>query len=234
MAELQAPFLYDEIAIVHLERSLSLERLAPYLELADGDRAYALLLYEWNTKISEALYSILQGFEVTLRNAIHDVMSVAYKRPDWYDVAPLRGEEKTRIEEAKRRIEKDGREITPGRMVAELMFGFWTSLVGTAYAQTLWDKHLHLALRETRVSRKAMAKRLKKIRFLRNRVAHHESIIGRKGEERNLRRDVSEIIEATAWICNTTAKWIVHTSSFDAARAQRPKPPEAKLPLIPS
>jgi hypothetical protein len=147
MAELQAQFVYDETAIVNLERSLSLERLTPYLDLASGNRAYALRLYEWNTKVSEAMYSILQGFEVTLRNALHDAMSDAYKRPDWYQVAPLMTDEKIRIEEAKNRIQRDGRTITPGRVVAELMFGFWSSLAGRAYAQTLWDKHLHQAFR---------------------------------------------------------------------------------------
>jgi hypothetical protein len=140
MAELQAKFVYDETVIVNLERSLSLDRLAPYLDLANGNRAYALLLYEWNTRVSEAMYSILQGFEVTFRNAIHDVMSEAYRRADWYQVVPLKTGEKIRIEEAKTRIQRDGRTITPGRVVAELMFGFWSSLVGTAYAQTLWDK----------------------------------------------------------------------------------------------
>lgn len=89
MAELQAKFVYDELTIADLERSLSLERLGPYLDLADGDRAYALLLYEWNIRVSEAMYSILQGFEVTLRNSIHDVMCIAHGRHDWYDVASL-------------------------------------------------------------------------------------------------------------------------------------------------
>src|ERR1035441_3881394 len=143
MAELQAKFVYDELTIADLERSLSLERLGPYLDLADGDPAYALLLYEWNTRVSEAMYSILQGFEVTLRNSIHDVMCIAHGRHDWYDVAVLMDDEKSRIEEAKRRIVRDGRQITPGRVVAELMFGFWSSLAGTVYAQTLWDRHLY-------------------------------------------------------------------------------------------
>jgi hypothetical protein len=232
MAELQAKFVYDELTIADLERSLSLERLGPYLDLADGDRAYALLLYEWNIRVSEAMYSILQGFEVTLRNSIHDVMCIAHGRHDWYDVAVLMDDEKSRIEEAKRRIVRDGRQITPGRVVAELMFGFWSSLAGTVYAQTLWDRHLYKAFRQKKVGRKDVAKRLKKIRFLRNRVAHHESIIGRKGQERNLRQDVREILEATSWICSTTAKWVAHTSSFDTAYSQRPTPPQADLPLI--
>jgi hypothetical protein len=229
---MQEQFQYDEPSIKFLERSISRERLEPYLELADNDMVYALRLYEWNASVSGCLYITLQGFEVTVRNAIHEVLSTAYGRADWYEVAPLLEEEKRRIEEAKKRIRDDGRALIPGRVIAELMFGFWTSLVGTAYAQILWDRHLYLVFREIRVGRKQVAKRLKKVRFLRNRVAHHESVIGRKNQERDLRQDVREILEATGWICRTTARWIAHNSSFDATYAQRPIPPEPELPLV--
>ena len=229
----QEQFRYDDEAVAKLERSLSTERLDPYLQLADGNRVYALQLYEWNTKVSEDLYSLLQGFEVTLRNSIHEVLSQAYSRQDWYDGAPLPDPERQRVEIAKRRIRDDGREITPGRVVAELMFGFWTSLVGTDYAQILWDKHLYKAFRERRMARKEVAKRVKKVRFLRNRVAHHESVIGRRNQERNLRKDVLEILEATSWICRTTAQWIAHNNSFDDSYQQRPRPAEPELPLAP-
>jgi hypothetical protein len=229
----QEQFRYDDQTITRLERSLSIERLGPYLELADTNRTYALQLYEWNTNISEALYGILQGFEVTLRNAIHETLSEAYARDDWYEVAPLRATEQLRIAEAKKRIADDGDQASPGRVISELMFAFWTSLVGTDYAQTLWDKHLYKALREHPTGRKEVAKRVKKVRFLRNRVAHHESVIGRAGQERDLRKDVREILEATSWICQTTAQWIAHNSSFDANYSRRPSPPQPELPLAP-
>lgn len=231
MPELQDKFAFDEPVMSKLERSLSLERLEPYLQLAEGDRAYALALYEWNTKVSESLYSILQGFEVCLRNAIHEALSEACGRTDWYDAIGLEMEELKRVQEAKERIESDGRVVTPGRVVAELMFGFWCSLTGTGYAQRLWDQFLYKAFREKRLKRKDAAKRMKTVRFLRNRVAHHESVIGKVGHERDLQKDVAEIIEATAWICQTTAKWIAHNSTFDANWGSRPQRPSQSLPL---
>lgn len=233
MRDPQGQFFYDEQTVQTLERSISAERLQPYLELAQGHRLYAIRLYEWNTKLSEALYSIIQGFEVCLRNAIHEVMTEAYKHADWYDYAPLEGDQRNQVEQAKQRIIDDGREVTSGRVVAELMFGFWTALMGTAYAQTFWDHHLHKAFREARIKRKTIAKRLKKIRFLRNRVAHHESIIGKVGRERNLKQDVQEIIEATGWICTITAKWITFNSTFDQHCEGRPVQPVQELPLLP-
>lgn len=234
MPEFQDKFVYDDDAVTRLERAISLERLEPYLALAEGHRVYAIALYEWNTKLSEAIYSIVQGFEVTLRNAIHEVMTEAYQRTDWYDVAPLNGDQRNLVEQAKQRVIDDGRYVTPGRIIAELMFGFWTALAGTDYAQTLWDHHLYKAFREVRIGRKNVAKRLKKIRFLRNRVAHHESIIGKVGRERNLKQDVAEILEATAWICKTTAKWISANSTFDEHYGNRPKKPVVELQFPPT
>lgn len=226
-------FLYDEVSLKLLRRSISTERLAPYEELADNNAAYAIYLYEWNTRVSESLYGIIQGFEVALRNAIHEVMSEHYKSEDWYETAPLLAEQRAQIEQAKKRIAKDGRSVTPGRFVAELMFGFWTALAGTDYAQSLWDKSLYRAFRGVRVGRKQAAERLKKIRFLRNRVAHHESIIGRIGHERDLRQDTKEILEAIGWICPTTAIWVAHTTSFDEQYAKRPFNPNDQEILLP-
>lgn len=231
MQENSTKFLYDETSLERLERSLSLERLDPYLALAGGNRKYAISLYEWNTKVSEALYSILQGFEVTLRNAVHEALTAGFRSAEWYDIAPLEEEQRKLVREAKKRVTDDGRVMTPGRVVAELMFGFWTALAGKAYAQTLWDPYLHKAFRQVRIGRKTVAKRLKKIRFLRNRVAHHESVIGKVGHERDLKKDVEEIIEATSWICSTTALWISHNSSFDQHYAARPTPPSEELPF---
>ncbi len=234
LGTVQEQFRYDAETAAKLERSLSTDRLGPYLQLADGKAIYAIRLYEWNTRVSEDLYSILQGFEVTLRNSIHEVLSQAYGQENWYDAAPLLPPERQRVADAKQRIRDDGRDVTPGRVVAELMFGFWTSLVGRAYAQILWDKHLYKAFRERRTARKHVARRLKKVRFLRNRVAHHESVIGRKNEERDLRKDVEEILETTGWICRTTARWISYNSSFDESYRKRPVPPEPELPRVPN
>jgi len=111
---MQVKFRYDEHTVPRLERSVSLERLRPYFELAEKDRTYAIRLYEWNTRLSEALYGILQGFEVTLRNAIHEVMMAAYRREDWYEVAALLDPERRRIQDAKQRIRDHGRSVTPG------------------------------------------------------------------------------------------------------------------------
>jgi hypothetical protein len=225
-----APFVYDEPTLIALEGSLSLERLAPYLELAEKDRVYAIRLYEWNARVSESLYSLLQGLEVTLRNKINQVLSQAFGQEYWWDVCGLQQKQIDEVHKAIERILDDGRDVTSGRIVAELMFGFWVSLFGTDYAQSLYDHHLRKCFPMQKVGRKDVAKNLKKIRFLRNRVAHHESVIGRLGLERNLKKDVQDILEMIGLMCPTTAKWVSANSTFDSQYDRRPqKPPIAEL-----
>jgi hypothetical protein len=217
----RAEFLYDGNRLQHLVISISPERLEPYLQMAGNDVRYAIALYEWNTKVSEALYGVTQGLEVALRNSFHRTLSAAFAQEDWYEAAPLLPDQRTQVEQAKRRILSGRGTLTPGKVVAELMFGFWTSLAGTSYAQSLWDRHLKNAFGK-RLGRKEVAHRLQIIRFLRNRVAHHESIIGKPGFPRELRRDFEQILEATEWVCSTTADWISHTCTFELHYSARP------------
>jgi len=49
-----------------------------------------------------------------------------------------------RISQARTNIYSEKKEITPGRIISELSFGFWTSLFDTKFEMTLW-KNLRLA-----------------------------------------------------------------------------------------
>jgi hypothetical protein len=169
-----------------------------------------------DTALSESLYGLLQGLEIALRNAMHRSLIEAYQREDWYEVCPLHHELKETIRKAKARILLDGKVVAPPKVVAELTFGFWVSLTSPRYAQLLWDKMLRRAFLKN-LGRKAAHKRLDRIRKLRNRVAHHESILGR-----NLKDDFALILEAAHWICPVTAAWLRANSTFHDRYAQRP------------
>jgi hypothetical protein len=216
MAEKQEVFAYTDEQLTALEKTLSAERMQPYMLLADDDRRLALKLYEWNTGLSESFYGLLQGLEVALRNAMHSVMSNAYGRQDWYESCPLSEPHKETIRKAKARILGDKKVLIPGKVVSELTFGFWVVLTSPPYAQSLWDKFLHEAFVK-KLGRKAIHKRLDKIRKLRNRVAHHESIL-----DRNLKDDFSLIVQTVHWICPVTAEWLKANNSFHFRYAQKP------------
>jgi hypothetical protein len=96
----------------------------------------------WNTALSEALYVPLQGLEVSLRNSIHRAISEAFGGPDWILIsgsAYLRESEQEMMENAIAQLGIRGKPLTPGYMISELKFGFWSSLLDTHYDK-LWPK----------------------------------------------------------------------------------------------
>ena len=226
MPEKQQQFEYSTENLQRLELSLSRDRLKPYVAAAQGDIRHAMALYEWNTVLSEAFYGLLQGLEVALRNSMHRVLAEHFGRPEWYAVMPLYLDQKKAYLKAVEKLHRDKKDFTPNRMIPELTFGFWVALTGPRYAQTVWDKCLYKAFPRRGVSRKTIHKRLNKIRLLRNRVAHHECIIGKlpDGKPRDLMQDWDEIIEIVYWICPVTAKWIKANNKFKERFAAKPQP----------
>jgi hypothetical protein len=122
------PFPYSPANINALERALSPERLATYLVAAGNDHAAAIRLYVWNTRISAALYGPLQALEILIRNAFHRELAAVYG-PAWYDNprVPLTPTAAARVAGAKDTLRR--RPLDPGRIVAELSFGFWERLL---------------------------------------------------------------------------------------------------------
>jgi hypothetical protein len=136
-------FSYQAHEIEALELSLSPERFDRYVRLAGGDRVGAIRLYERNTHLSESLYGVIQGLEICLRNAIHRSLSGAYGT-DWYEhMDMLNYPLPQKLAEARDRILEEGKLLTCGRIVSELSFGFWTTLIGRRYEKRLWVPCLH-------------------------------------------------------------------------------------------
>jgi hypothetical protein len=219
MASIQDPFVVTAAALDNIERRISKERLGPYLLMTRNDREHALRLYAWNTSLSEALHGLLQGLEIALRNTFHENLTNACQRSDWYDTLSLEPFDAECITKAKERAKKGVKPISPGTVIAELNLGFWVSLTGIFYGQTLWDTHLHKSFRVA-TKRNGMYHKLDRIRKLRNRVAHHEILIGP-----NLMNAYSEIVEVTDWICPDTASWVKSNSTFLERYKKRPDAP---------
>ena len=183
-----------------VELALSQERLNVYGQ----DRPpYIVVMarYLWNIALCESLYSPLQMCEVALRNAIHIVMSDFYQSNDWYDSANLTPWGYEQVGSAKKKISQARHSITPGRIVAELHLGFWTSLFEDHYERyscflPRGIKRVFPCLPKSQHNRKLLKARLETIRQLRNRVFHHERIIHWK----DLNNHHGRIIETIGWI----------------------------------
>jgi len=216
-------FEYTSESLRELERTLSHDRLTPYLASMGGDAERAIRLYEQNMTLSEALYGVLQGLEVALRNAVHDQLTAGTGTVSWWKSIPLASEQQELIHYAEEALRRDGKPPDAGRIVAELSFGFWTSLFGVRYSR-IWRDHLVKAFPRRRLQRAEVHTRLTLIRKLRNRVAHHEPILSRP-----LQKSVNDIFDTLSWMSPVTARWVQSNSSFES----RYKTYQSLFPAVP-
>lgn len=206
-------------------RLLSPERLGPYLRTCGGDRNVALSLYEWNAEVSAALWSVLAHTEVVLRNALHGELSgwstQVYAGPTWYVAGGqhFRPQALDDISTARIRATKTGKPETPGRVVAELSFGFWRYLLGRSYDGTLWRWCLANAFPYHNGSRGPVSKVAGRLHEVRNRIAHHEPIHGRR-----IDLDLADALRLAGWISPVARDWIRSTSRVDDVLAAKPSP----------
>src|SRR5262245_8123847 len=77
-------FIYTPEQIANVRARITADRFHWYLFDAKGDERTAIRQYERNAAVSEAFYGVLQGFEVALRNSMHDTMTREMGAPEWY------------------------------------------------------------------------------------------------------------------------------------------------------
>ncbi len=166
-----------------LQLPISQERLEAYREPGGSDLD-TLANYFWNVELSEALYPSLQAFEIALRNSIHTALVQHFQNVHWFDQADLMLDwQMEAIAKARDELSLHKKPHDPGRIIAELHFGFWHSMFNRPYEEVLWYAdgarlleavfpHLPRPLR----TRKEVGKRIDRIRRLRNRVFHYEPI----------------------------------------------------------
>lgn len=184
-----------------LIQALSGERLGAYRDRTGGDGLQLFSHYTWNMALSESLYPALQVLEVALRNSIHNAARAHFGCDDWFNDRALvnSSHEIAALNKAHRTLQRQRRPLDSGRVIAELSFGFWTSLLDRRYEQVLWPRLLKAAFPEMprRLrTRQNLSRRFQRIRHLRNRIFHHEPIWHWK----DLARQHRDTLEAVAWI----------------------------------
>ena len=193
-------------ATAWMRKTSSVPRLNAYARATNHDLAAAERLYWWNIEVSGAFYGPLHCLEVALRNTIHDEFRVAFARDDWWAAAPLQDHGLHMVAGVRDKCVKRGRRhVSADDIVAELPFGFWTSLLSnnrrSQYDRRLWVPCLHRAFRHYRGQRRDLHDHLEAMRLLRNRIMHHEPI-----HHRDLAADHQKIYRLIGYIDATTAK----------------------------
>lgn len=199
-----------------LGRAISHERLESYRRKGaeiDGLNLYAH--YAWNIALSESLYPALQGLEVSLRNGIHGAATERFNAENWFadESGFLLPPEQDSVRKAKGTLIKCGKQPEAAGVIAELNFGFWTSLFDVRYEQKLWPwllKPVFPYMPRSIRTRKTLSKRLNRIRLLRNRVFHHEPV----WYWGDLAQQHEELLEAIAWLNPSMKDFIITLDRF--------------------
>lgn len=109
----------------NLENSISEERLSHYSKVFQTtDKKILIQKYLLNVELSKSLYLPLQNLEITFRNSIYETLSNQLKNKYWFEDETFVSERlKLKVQEAKNKIALN-REVTSGRIISELNFGF--------------------------------------------------------------------------------------------------------------
>ncbi len=211
---------YSPQLLISIQRTITTQRLSRYLGATHGDVPKALELYEYNVQLSEVLYGLLHGLEVAVRNAEHHALAASYGTPTWYDFAPLSQYWKDQLANAKA---KPGAAGNPGKVMAELTFGFWIDLLHNGNHRSLWvGRKLNKAFPNARLQMGVIHQRLKAVQLLRNRISHHEPVLTASNKLYNgaaTLLELPEVLECVEWVCAETAQWI--KANFRYADAER-------------
>jgi hypothetical protein len=186
-----------------LYSGISQERIETYRPIGSHDLDMTAT-YLYNIALCEAFYTPLNFLEITLRNALHMQLSAFYGSTAWYLLTNvLEPGQQNDVVKVTRRIVGRGKQATPGRVVSELNFGFWVSLLSGAYETRFWRPNRARVLKasfpnipKSLRQRTTIYKRYNELREFRNRVFHHEPIWNRA----SLSDDYTRIYEAIDWI----------------------------------
>ncbi|GJD30991.1 hypothetical protein PMNALOAF_2243 [Methylobacterium adhaesivum] len=224
MAESQVPFPYTPAEMAAIRASVSADRFATYLKEAKGNERYAVELYLYNARLAKAFLYPLHVTEVTLRNAIDDML-VALHGPDWPTNAGFRTiltpESLTSLDRARSRAREKQPNPPRGQVVATLTFDFWSNLFRHDYDRSLWQVNLPRVLTNAPkgTTRAGVQVLVRDINHLRNRIAHHEPLLHQPVRARH-----AEIVDLTGLISPVMSRWLKHFSTVAAVTRNKPGP----------
>ncbi len=197
-----------------LEKHFSAARLGRYRASCNGDVARAAKAYVNNMLLAEATMPMLNVLEIALENGVHQRLITLYKRSDWWDSwvsDPSFAWQVREVVSAKAKLQRRAEALTPDKIIAELPFGFWSSLFNVQFQTILW-KDLRLIFPrcpKPQRQRHTVSSALNQIRELRNRVFHHEQLLWLSPSLIDLH---GKAIEVVAWIDPKLPPWL---ASYD-------------------
>lgn len=197
----------------NLEKLLSSKRLETYYRQFNDDKNKAIEYYKVNTKISESFYPLLANLEIVLRNSIHQSFSIRFDTENWFDQLEFK-ELEDQVKVAKSKITKNRQQLSSDKIIAELTFGFWTSLFNKQFARQFWRPLMYAfkELKKEQKQRDKIAYKLNQIRKFRNRIFHYEPICN---DLTALKTNHNSIIEILNWLDKDLVSWTSSNDNFE-------------------
>ena len=178
-------------------RIYSISRVSRYQKAANGNKKKAMAMYYANARLAQAFQPLISFFEVVLRNQLHYALAHYFNDVQWLvnqksgfmsdpnltHIVKKTGKMKvndflrSEVERSERTLIGKKRNVTAGRVIAELNFGFWNSLYETHHYALL--KGVPCTIFKTLpagVGRKEVNQMVQQIRDLRNRISHNEPL----------------------------------------------------------
>lgn len=195
-----------------IENTLSKSRFLTYrnaIIAASGrdDLQKAVELYQWNADLSSRFFFPLHIYEVMLRNAISEAISLRYGQ-DWpintVFVNSLNKQDKNTLLGA-----IGSNYVGVGKLLPELKFVFFENMLTKRHDGRIWNAHIHnifpyaptMSVTQLRSKLKSSCY---KIRKFRNRCGHHEPIFNNQ----NLNDIYPLIVDSIKWRNNNTYLWL--------------------------
>jgi len=184
------------------ELHFSKPRINRYYYAAGSSRTKAIRMYKQNILVAQAIHPVLGIFEVVLRNSIDAALckhfqddnwiinqkdgfmsdshllfmsgqSQEFKRNDFLKREVLKAEQKLKM----KYLKTPSTSITPGNIIAEQSFSFWTNFFEAYHFKILKGKPIQIFSNLPHgVGRKEIFQKLNAIRQFRNRINHNEPI----------------------------------------------------------
>lgn len=194
---------------------LSPARMRPYLDATNDRWEEAIALYDWNASVSAAFFESLHYLEVGLRNAL-DQAVVEHVGIAWLATTSPSLTTRSRQIVALAQGRAGGPDSSRGKLIAELPFGFWWSLLADEYNRRLWQPALRHAF-DGPVRRRTLHAELDEMRRLRNRIAHHEPV-----HARELRQDYARLLDTAGRVATALGDHIAKTSRVPQVLESKP------------
>ena len=200
-------------------KALSLQRLRGYIRTSDLENSdFLIKRYQLDIKLSQSFYPALHIIEITLRNQTFKALE-SYLGNDWLLQNKLskrifRKLEFDKVNESLNKLKRSKKPIETSNLIAELSFGYWTSLF-TSHYEFLWREKnlLRVAfpnMPRYKLKRKNISIELNKIRGLRNRIFHYEPIWHWSDLPEHHKR-ISSVIQ---WMNNETYNLLKSVDTF--------------------